>query len=200
MLLVATTNLGKIIELGELLADAEVEVLGLEDIPQGKQKPPEEHGLTFRENAVAKASCWRQRTGLATVADDSGLVVDILDGEPGIHSARYAGATASDADNNNYLLNKLDGMPAENRKAAFHCCLALCRPGREPVTFEGRAEGVILDTPRGGMGFGYDPLFYYPPLGKTFAQLDPAEKNRVSHRAVALRKFLDWLEHHSLSD
>ena len=197
-LLLATSNTGKIAELSGLLAGRGIEVLGLDDIPAGDQAPPEETGGNYCENALIKAGCWQSRSGLPTLADDSGLAVDYLDGAPGIYSARFAGAAATDRDNNNLLLRKLDGVPPADRGAAFHCCLALCRPAMPPLTFTGRVDGLILNRPAGKGGFGYDPLFYYPSLDKSFAQLNSAEKNKVSHRAVALRKFLRWLEAGSL--
>ncbi len=198
-LLLATANTGKIAELSRLLAGRGVEVLGLSDIPQGNQEPPNENGKSYCENAIIKASCWLARSGIPTLADDSGLAVDCLDGAPGIFSSRFAGENATDQLNNELLLQKLEGVQPAGRAAAFHCCIALCGTGMPPLTFSGRADGVILSQPAGEGGFGYDPLFYYPPLEKTFAQLTPAEKNRVSHRAVALGGFLSWLESNELA-
>lgn len=199
-LLLASSNPGKVRELTRLLASAGVEVFGLDDIPEGGLRAPEETGDTFCENALIKAQAWCVRSRMATLADDSGLAVDALDGEPGVRSARYAGTDATDEDNNELLLRRLQGVRAEDRTAAFHCCLVLCRPSAEPVKFTGRADGSILTEPAGDGGFGYDPLFYYPPLDSTFAQLDHETKNRVSHRANALRKFIRWLEYHPLDD
>ena len=198
-LLLATGNRGKVRELRELLTATGIEVLGLGDIPEGNQEPPEETGATFCENALIKARCWMQRTGMCVLADDSGLAVDYLDGAPGIRSARFAGSDATDSDNNALMLQKLAGVPDGKRGAAFHCCIAFCRPGATELTFDGRAVGIILTAPAGNGGFGYDPLFYFPPLGKTFAQLAPEEKNRVSHRAAALEKFVCWLRENPLS-
>jgi XTP/dITP diphosphohydrolase len=197
-LLLATTNAGKIAELGRLLSGRGIEVLGLADISCANQEPPDESGKNYCENALIKASCWQARSGIPTLADDSGLAVDFLDGAPGIFSSRFAGENATDQLNNELLLQKLEGVPSEGRTAAFHCCLALCGPGRPPLTFSGRAEGIILVQPAGEGGFGYDPLFYYPPLDKSFAQLTAAEKNSVSHRAQALQKFLRWLAANTL--
>ncbi len=197
-LLLATANTGKIAELKALLAGRDIKVLGLADIPEGDRTPPDENGKKYCENAIIKAACWQSRSALPTLADDSGLEVEYLGGAPGIYSARFSGADATDLDNNNLLLRKLDGVPPAGRGAAFHCCIALCRPAMPPLTFTGRADGIILSRPVGEGGFGYDPLFYYPPLDKSFAQLDSAEKNRVSHRAAALREFLRWLETGSL--
>jgi XTP/dITP diphosphohydrolase len=193
-LLLATTNAGKIAELGRLLSGRGIEVLGLGDIDCANQEPPEENGNSYCENALIKATCWQARSGLPTLADDSGLAVDWLGGAPGIYSSRFAGENATDQLNNELLLKKLEGVESADRTAAFHCCLALCGPVGQPLTFSGRADGIILSQPAGEGGFGYDPLFYYPPLKKSFAQLAPAEKNSVSHRARALQAFLSWLE------
>ncbi len=198
-LLLATTNAGKIAELSRLLDGRGIEVLGLGDIPEGNLVPPDEDGKNYCENAIIKASCWQERTGLPTLSDDSGLAVDCLDGAPGIYSSRFAGAGATDRRNNELLLARLENVPRARRTATFHCCIALCRPGIPALTFQGRAGGIILTEPAGDGGFGYDPLFYYPPLDKSFAQLEPAQKNSVSHRAVALNKFLRWLENNRLN-
>ena len=197
-LLLATGNAGKIAEFRELLSGMDIQVLGLGDTPQGDMEPPEETGATFEENAIIKARCWMERTGLPVIADDSGLAVDALNGEPGVRSARYAGPEATTPKNNALLLERLSGVPGDSRAAEFHCCIALCRPGLPQVTFDGKVEGVITESPAGENGFGYDPLFFYPPMQRTFAQLSSAEKNRVSHRADALRKLALWLESNPL--
>ena len=197
-ILLATTNQGKLKELRSLLKEQAVEVLGLGDIDGGRSKPPEETGNTFCENALIKATFWCGQSSLPTLADDSGLAVDFLGGAPGVYSARFAGPAATDNDNNRLLLKRLDGVAEKDRTAAFHCCIAFCRFGEEPVTFAGRADGIILHGPQGEGGFGYDPLFYYPPLGKSFAQLLSTMKNRVSHRAVALGEFVSWLRDNPL--
>jgi XTP/dITP diphosphohydrolase len=193
-LLLATGNLGKITELRNMISGRGVTVLGLADISQGQMKPPEETGNTFCENAGIKARCWMERSGLTVLADDSGLMVDCLEGAPGIYSSRFAGRDATDSDNNALLLSRLQDVPDDRRSAAFHCCLTLCRPGLPDETFTGRVEGFIAREPAGSGGFGYDPLFYYPPLRKTFAQLTTDEKNEVSHRSAALKSFFQWLD------
>jgi len=149
-----------------------------------------ETGSSFQENAVSKALCYADRVGGLVFADDSGLEVDLLGGEPGIHSARYAGVGASDADNRALLLRNLAGRQSTAR---FVCVLAVALPGRVEGTFRGAAEGVILEAERGSGGFGYDPLFYYPALGRTFAELTAEEKFAHSHRGHAFRAMLEWL-------
>lgn len=146
---------------------------------------------SFVGNAILKAETVAAATGLPTIADDSGLTVDALNGEPGVYSARYAGEHGNDAANNAKLLDKL--AQEENRSAAFHCVLALKMPGSDIITAEGICPGVMLRAPRGENGFGYDPLFFYPPLNKTFAEMTAEEKNAVSHRARASRAMRDLL-------
>jgi len=196
-LLIATTNQGKVAELRKLLEGLPVRVLSPADLPESV---PDciERGGSFCENAEIKARHWFDHTGLASLADDSGLAVEALDGAPGIYSARFAGNGATDRNNLELLLERLQGMERSKRGASFVCCLVLCRTSGSLVTFQGRCDGVILKHPRGRGGFGYDPVFYYPPLGKTFAQLDPEEKNRVSHRGQALRNFREWLARNEL--
>lgn len=196
-LLIATSNRGKVREIRDVLRDLAVRVLTPEEIATVVPDYPET-GSTFRENAVGKAEHWAAVTGLACLADDSGLCVDALDGAPGVLSARFAGSGASDRDNNDLLLEKLREVPDSARGAEFVCCLALAAPGWETVTFEGRVRGEILRAPDGEGGFGYDPLFYYPELGRSFGSLEPERKNRVSHRARALRVFREWLERDGL--
>ncbi len=183
----ATGNAGKVAELQDLLED-----LGLVVIPQSRYaiEAAEETGLTFVENALLKARHAAQATGLPAIADDSGLEVDALDGAPGIYSARYAGADASDADNNAKLLAALAGLPETQRRARFHCVLVYLRHPADPTPLiaQGRWEGLILEQARGTGGFGYDPLFYLPELGLSSAELEPAEKQRRSHRGQALRE------------
>ena len=150
-----------------------------------------EDGETFEANARKKALHYsRQKSGMI-FADDSGLSVDALGGAPGVHSARYAGEAATYAENNRKLLDQMRGITA--REAHFVCVIALAKSGKIAATFEGRANGTILETPRGHGGFGYDPLFFYPPLGKTFAELDLKTKFGVSHRGNAFRKLLEHL-------
>jgi len=159
----------------------------------------EETGSTFEENAVQKALCYAAREGSPVFADDSGLEVDELGGAPGVHSARYAGPGATDEQNRFLLLDKLGLSPDSSGpwpSARFVCAIALAEPGRVLATFEGVAEGEIVNQPRGDQGFGYDPLFLYPPLGRTFAELSPREKLVYSHRGKAFRAMLDWVKLH----
>jgi len=147
-----------------------------------------ETGTTFAENACLKAEALAAATGLANLADDSGLCVDALNGAPGLYSARWAGPGASDADRNTKLLRALADMPPERRTARFACAAALALPGKPTVTAEGMCEGVLIDAPRGAGGFGYDPLFLLPSLGRTMAELTAEEKNTLSHRALAVSR------------
>ena len=180
VLLAATGNAPKLKELREIFRDFyTVLPMGA----AGFQEEIVEDGTTFAENAVIKAEAVCAATGLPALADDSGLAVDALNGEPGVYSARYAGTHGDDEANNDLLLRKMDGV--ENRAAHFVCALALKRPGEEPLVAEGQCPGGILRARRGTGGFGYDPLFLYEPLGKTFAELNEEEKNSVSHRARA---------------
>lgn len=179
----ATTNLGKIREF-ELAAGSGVwrfePVLDVE--------PCEETGATFEENAILKAGHYsRHRTG-PLFAEDSGLEVDALNGAPGIYSARFAGPQATDADNNRLLIEKLHAV--EHRVARYVCAIALAEHGRSIATFRGEVEGVIIDEPRGSNGFGYDPHFFYPPFGCTFAEAPPERKLAVSHRGRAVVQML----------
>jgi XTP/dITP diphosphohydrolase len=150
-----------------------------------------EDGLTFEENAVKKAIHYSVHTHRPVFADDSGLVVDALGGAPGIHSARFAGPKASDADNNRLLLDKLGA--AKERSARFVCVVALAHDGRLLATFQGAVEGAITLAPAGNGGFGYDPLFFYPPFGCTLAEVDPSRKMAVSHRGQALKQMLSYV-------
>ncbi len=189
-LVIATKNRGKARELGEMLKGLEVEVLSLADFPS-VALPPED-GDTFTENALIKARAVFEATGLPSLADDSGLAVDALDGRPGIYSARYAGRNATDEDNYMKLLCELEGVPLGKRAARFVCALAYKDKVREEV-FEGEFRGRIAERPRGENGFGYDPVFEVERLGRTAAELSPGEKNAISHRAEALRRFKTWL-------
>jgi XTP/dITP diphosphohydrolase len=175
-----------------MLRDLDIEVLSLRSFPGVPEV--EEDGLTFYENALKKAKEVSLQTSEVVLADDSGLEVDILEGEPGIRSARYSGPTATDESNNRTLLRNLEGIPKEKRGAAFQCALVLCRPDGRSESFEGSWRGEILFEPRGKMGFGYDPLFLDPAQGLTAAELPPEIKNRVSHRGQAFAKFRAWLE------
>ena len=191
-LLVATTNQGKLHELRQLLSSLDVEVLGLDQL----ENPPgvEEDGATFRDNAVKKALTLARFCGLLTLADDSGLCVDVLEGAPGVFSARYAGKHADDRANNARLIRELRQVPLIRRRAHFHCCIALAWPDGRCNTVEGRVDGLIVDEERGTNGFGYDPLFLVPEYGKTMAELPAAIKNRISHRGRALEQLLPFIE------
>lgn len=189
-LLLATTNQGKIRELNKLFAEAGLSLIGLGDWASDEEL---ETGETFAENALLKARYYHQVSGLATIADDSGIEVEALDGAPGIYSARYAGAEASDRDRVNKLLAELQDVPPEKRGARFVCVAAIVWSGGERV-FTGEACGILLKEVRGEGGFGYDPIFYYPPLGKAFAELTESEKTLVSHRGLAFRQLLEWLQ------
>lgn len=184
-LVLATTNKGKVAEIRELLSDLPVEIVGLE---QYSQCPAvEETGLTFMENAVLKAMAVAQYTRELTLADDSGLEVDFLGGEPGIYSARYGQPGWNDRQRYQYLLEKLQAVGPEKRQARFRCAIAVVDPAtRRTETADGKVEGIIADSPRGESGFGYDPVFYLPELQMTVAQLPEKEKNRLSHRARAV--------------
>lgn len=187
-IVLASGNQGKVREFTSLFADYGVDViaqkeLGVEDVP--------ETGTTFVENAIIKARHAAKETGLPAIADDSGLVVDALGGAPGIYSARYAGANATDSDNIDKLLSRLDGQ--QNRKAHFFCTLVFMRHADDPVPLvsQGKWLGEILLHRQGDGGFGYDPVFNVPSHNMTAAELDKAEKNRISHRGKALAVLLD---------
>lgn len=188
-LVVATGNAGKLRELRELLEPAGWRPRPLSDFTDSQADEP---APTFVENALLKARHAARLSGLPALADDSGLCVHALGGAPGIHSARFAGANANDADNNRLLLQRLHGLPQEQRTAHYHCSLAFLRGADDPapILCEGRWQGVVLEAPRGDGGFGYDPLMFFPELGKTAAELDAATKNRLSHRGQALRQLL----------
>jgi XTP/dITP diphosphohydrolase len=186
-LLIASTNSGKIKEVRTLLEGFSFQIIGLDEYPQLMNI--EEDGDTFKENALKKARVSAEETDLLTLADDSGLVVDHLNGRPGIYSARFAGENATDHQNNIKLLEELRGVDEKKRSAHFRCAMALVDPenNREEVV-EGRCEGRILSEPRGENGFGYDPLFYISEYEKTMAQLPSQIKNKISHRTEALTK------------
>lgn len=152
-----------------------------------------EDGSTFLDNALKKASTVSRLTGEMALADDSGLAVDFLQGAPGVHSARYAGPGATDEMNYRKLLREMEGVPSEKRGASFVCTLVLYRPDGTYLSFDGAWQGVIHVEPRGELGFGYDPVFFLPELGKTAAELPPALKNRLSHRAAAMNKLREFL-------
>jgi XTP/dITP diphosphohydrolase len=185
-LVLATGNAGKLRELRALLARRDVEVLSQADF---NLVTPEETGATFAQNALLKARHVAAATGLPAIADDSGIEVDALDGRPGVYSARYAGADASDEDNNRKLLEELGDLPSGQRTARYRCVLVMVRDASDvdPVICEGAWEGRIGFAPRGTGGFGYDPLFVIDDTGLTAAELAPGVKNRLSHRGQALR-------------
>lgn len=184
-LLVATTNPGKFAEVRAFLAKLPLKIVSLKNL----DNPPTviEDGATFEANARKKARTLAEFSGLLTLADDSGLEVDALGGAPGIYSARYSGDEVDDARNNRKLLDELADVPEERRGARFVCVLALSAPQGEGL-FRAECPGRIAFAPRGAHGFGYDPLFLYAPLGRTFGELDRATKSRVSHRGRALQK------------
>lgn len=202
LLLIASRNPGKVAEVNAFLADLDFELRDLSAFPD--LPDVEETGASFAENALLKARFYHQRTGLLTVADDSGLEVDALGGEPGLRSARFAGPQATDADRIARLLQRLKEVPEERRSARFVCVVALVGSGGLEKTFTGICEGRIRPEPAGEHGFGYDPIFEYPPLGKTFAELTQEEKAAVSHRGRALQQlgeFLrQWKEYQKRSD
>jgi len=190
-LVVATRNPGKLREIRHLLEGAGIAVRGLEGFPELPEVV--EDGETFAANAAKKAETIARLTGCPCLADDSGLTVAALDGEPGVHSARYAGSQSDDAANNAHLLRELADVPDGRRQAAFCCVMALVLPGRPTVFFEGQVAGSILHAPRGQGGFGYDPLFLVAGFEQTMAELALDEKNRISHRGQALRQVVTAL-------
>jgi len=188
----ATDNAGKLSELQAMLAGSGIQVLSQAALGVNKV---EENGASFLENAVLKARNAARQTGLPAIADDSGLEVDALGGAPGIHSARYAGANASDAENLGKLLRELHSVPANKRTARFHCVMVYVRQADDPtpVICEGTWEGSILESPRGHNGFGYDPVFLVRGINRSSAELPATEKNRLSHRGQALRGLVEKL-------
>ncbi len=200
-IVLATRNEGKVKELREVLKDFPIDLRGLNDF--GPIPEAVEDGETFDENAYKKAIFTARVLGLPAMSDDSGLVVEALNGAPGVYSARYAGENASDADNIDKLLSEMAGQ--DDRRAAFECVISLAVPSGPALTYEGRCEGEITTESKGEGGFGYDPVFFSPELGKTFAESSMAEKNRVSHRGRALAemaaefdKIIKWLDHRLL--
>jgi XTP/dITP diphosphohydrolase len=197
---VATSNDGKLRDFAGAAKPYGITVAG---IPHFSSLPPVvENGATFEENARKKAEAYSLAVpGELVLADDSGLEIDALGGAPGVHSARYAADQPHAAENNTddeannaRVLRELAGVPPAKRTARFVCVLAVARDGRTLDVFRGKAEGVILDAPRGNNGFGYDPLFYFPQIGKTFAELTAVEKAEYSHRGAAFRAFLAWYQ------
>ncbi len=197
IIVIATTNKGKTREIRELLSGVPVEIKNLDDF--GPIPEVIEDGETFDDNAYKKASFTAKVLGYPAMADDSGLCVEALDGAPGVYSARYAGENATDKDNVTKMLNAMNNK--ENRNASFKCVISIAVPTGAALTYEGECKGVLTKEPAGENGFGYDPLFFYPDLNKTFAQLTIAEKGKISHRGKALKqvademdKIVDWLD------
>jgi len=198
-LVIATRNKGKTAEIKDLLKGFPVDIKNLDDF--GPIPPLKEEGKTFDENAYQKASFAAKILGLPALADDSGLLVEAMGGAPGIHSARYAGENATDEQRYLKLLDEMKGK--SNRNAAFECVISISVPTGPALTYEARCQGLITERPAGSNGFGYDPIFFYPPLNKTFAQLTREEKSRVSHRGKAFAelkgefdKVLIWIRQH----
>ena len=190
-LFVSSGNRGKLKEIGAILEGSAGRILTPADFPG--LPDVEEDGASFAENACKKGLSAARYTGLPAIADDSGLVVDALNGRPGVFSARFAGQGADDAANNAKLLGEMLDVPPEKRTAAFHCVIALCTPEGSCQTFSGELRGIILITSRGSGGFGYDPLFLVPEYGLTLAELPLEVKNGISHRGKALASLKDYL-------
>ena len=189
--MLATRNPDKRAELAALLGDLGIKIRSLADFPDAPEVV--EDGDTCRANAVKKAVAIARHTGLPAVADDTGLEVEALGGRPGVHAARYAGERATYEDNWRKLIRELDGVPQQRRRARFITVAAVAMPSGKVEVAEGMLEGVIAEAPAGTLGFGYDPIFVVPQLGKTLAQLAPGEKNRISHRARAFSKVREIL-------
>ncbi len=197
IIVLATNNKNKVKEFQHILKDFQVELRSLSDF--GPIPEVIEDGDTFDENAYKKAHQTARVLGLPAIADDSGLVVEALDGAPGVYSARYAGENATDEDNTGKLLQELKDV--KDRRASFKCVLSVAVPSGPALTYEGECHGTIIDEPRGENGFGYDPVFYFEEYGKTFAELTMDEKSKISHRGKALADFqsevdnvLKWLQ------
>ncbi|MCS7214680.1 MAG: XTP/dITP diphosphatase [Thermodesulfovibrio sp.] len=190
-IVIASRNKKKTEELKRILEELDITILSVDDF-HGLEEVQED-GLTFDENALKKARYVCQKTGLPSVSDDSGLEVDLLGGKPGVRSARYAGDKATDEDNIKKLLGALEGVPLEKRTARFVCCIALVFPDGKEYIFWGYVRGKISELPRGSQGFGYDPVFIPDGFEKTFAEMQPYEKDKISHRKEALDKLKDFL-------
>jgi XTP/dITP diphosphohydrolase len=190
IIVLATTNKNKLLEFNNILHDFEVEIISVSEF--GPIPPAIEDGLTFDENAYKKAHHTARILGLPAIADDSGLVVHALNGEPGVFSARYAGSNSTDDENINKLLKKMKGK--KDRRASFKCVLSIAVPSGPALTYEGQCDGIIIEEKRGNNGFGYDPIFLVEKYGKTFAELSMEEKNPISHRGRALADFKSEVE------
>ncbi|AKP48022.1 Nucleoside 5-triphosphatase RdgB [Bacillus smithii] len=189
---IATKNKGKALEFEQMFQPFQIQVKTLLDLPEFPEI--EETGATFEENAIIKAESVMKETKAMVMADDSGLVIDALDGRPGVYSARYAGPEKDDEANIQKVLRELEGVPLSKRTARFYCALALAIPGRETITVNGTCEGFITFEKKGANGFGYDPIFFVQGYERTMAELLPNEKNKISHRAEALAKMRTILE------
>ena len=203
VIVIATRNPGKTAEIRDLLEGFPVDIKDLSDF--GPIPEVEEDGATFDENAYKKSSFTARILGCPTLADDSGLSVAALNGAPGVFSARYGGEGLSDEERCRRLLSEMRGRG--DRRAAFECVISLAVPAGPALTYEGRCEGLLMEAPVGANGFGYDPVFFYPPFNKTFAELSREEKSRVSHRGKAMRELRDefekvmiWIKRHMPPD
>lgn len=185
-IIIATKNKGKAKDFEQLLEPMGYKVLTLHDV--APHLDVEETGETFEENAVLKAETIARELQATVIADDSGLEIDALDGEPGVYSARYSGEEKNDNSNIDKVLQKLVQVPDDEKTARFRCVLALASPGKETIIFEGTCEGLITDKRKGDNGFGYDPIFYVPALEKTMGEMKPSEKASISHRGNAIRE------------
>lgn len=190
--IIATKNPGKAREFEYIFSSRGISVRTLLDFPDIPEV--EETGTTFEENATLKAEAVAAALNKMVIGDDSGLMVDALEGRPGIYSARYAGEPKNDSNNTKKVLAELEGVPEDQRTARFYCALAVAIPGQETFTVSGTCEGRILEAPRGSNGFGYDPVFYVPEKGMAMAELSSDEKNKISHRAIALKKLDEILD------
>lgn len=190
-IVLASSNVGKLREFQQLFADRDLEIIPQSSLGVGDAEEPH---ATFVENALAKARHACRHTGLPAIADDSGIAVRALAGEPGVRSARFAGEPPSDARNNAKLIELL--RPHRDRRAHYYCVIVLVRHGLdpEPLIADGRWHGELIDVPRGAGGFGYDPYFLLPELGRTVAELDPSHKNHISHRGIAARRLIELLQ------
>ena len=192
-IVVASTNEGKIREFRQMLEPRGYTVKSLADLEDMPEI--EETGTTFAENAVIKADAVTSRYGIMAVSDDSGLEIDAFNKEPGVHSARWLGHDTLYSEKNRIILEKMQGI--ENRTCRYVCAIAITRPNEKPVVFEDTVECTIAYEPSGKNGFGYDPIIYYPPYGKTMADMDKDEKNGISHRGKAVRAMEEWLKDHA---
>jgi len=190
-LLLASQNPGKLAEMRQLLTGLPFRILGPKEV--GIDEAPEETGTSFEENAALKARYYATRSGLMAVADDSGISVAALNGAPGLYSSRFGGEGAADADRNRLLIEKLKGVPREERGARFTSAVALARAGEVVFQVSEAVEGFIAEAPMGANGFGYDPLFFYPPFGRTFGEVSQVEKDKVSHRGKAFARLRAYL-------